>query len=308
MSTPEINPIVLTTLGRTGSNLLAGLLGEHPSIVTYEPQRVESRYASYWVQIFLSMSDKRSAINPLRQNLLYGHKKNIFDESNTEEDIWKSRFSPKEVKYWFAGNYINELREFCLQSISQYYRKVSDSQNKKNVCFFCEKFLPDPFTKTFLRIIPSSVEIFLVRDFRDMLCSIFAFNEKRGTVQFGREKFTTDKEYVIRHVGPAVEDMRRSWKKRKKDSILVKYEDLITNTQNEIKKIFQYIGIDYSDEIVRKTLYQAERKMPEAQKAHKTCILAENSIGRYKRELPKEMDKLCYRVFGDALKCFGYDS
>ena len=303
---PEINPVVLTTLGRTGSNLLSGLLGEHPSIVAYEPQRVESRYASYWVQMFLSMSDKRSAVNPLRQNELYSAKKNILDEVNMDENIEKKRFSPQEIKYWYTGSYINELRKFCFQSISQYYWKVSDLQNKKNVLFFCEKFLPDTFTEDFLRILPSSIEIFLVRDFRDMLCSIFAFNKKRETVQFGREEYTTDKEYVIQHVGPAVENMRRSWRKRKKDSILVRYEDLILHTEKEIKRIFQYIGIDFSDDVVGKTRFQAERKMPEAQKAHMTSTLAEKSIGRYRNELTGEMTELCGRVFEKALKCFGY--
>jgi hypothetical protein len=33
---------------------------------------------------------------------------------------------------------------------------------------------------------PRANEIFLVRDFRDLICLVLAFNEKRGTVEFGR--------------------------------------------------------------------------------------------------------------------------
>ena len=43
---------------------------------------------------------------------------------------------------------------------------------------------------------PDSREVFLVRDFRDMVSSILAFNAKRGARGFGRAAAETDAGYV----------------------------------------------------------------------------------------------------------------
>ena len=306
-----INPIVLTTLGRTGSNYTVALLGSHPSIVVYEPHRFEARYASYWTQIFLNLSNPNSYLAPLSTAPatgidFIGDPKWMFG-CRLQKDSGKLRIlSGRPLMNSYYRNLVDEFRIFFLQKIQAFYRQVALCQNKSNVCFFCEKFLPDQFTEKFISIIHSSVELFLVRDFRDMVCSIFAFNQKRGTVRFGRENYSSDKEYIIHHVGPAVEALRLRWEKRNNTAFLIRYEDLILNTNEELKKIFQFIGIDNNQKTIEDVIYSASNTMPNAQKAHKTTASQQKSVGRYRKDMTQTLKVLCDKVFFDALQTFGY--
>ena len=58
---------------------------------------------------------------------------------------------------------------------------------------------------------PDARELILVRDPRDMLASILAFNRRRGFDAFGREDVGTDQEYVHRIRGDLVR-LRDHWK------------------------------------------------------------------------------------------------
>ncbi len=45
-------------------------------------------------------------------------------------------------------------------------------------------------------VYPRAQEVILVRDFRDMVASILAYNAKRGYTAFGREHVDNDEEYI----------------------------------------------------------------------------------------------------------------
>jgi hypothetical protein len=68
--------------------------------------------------------------------------------------------------------------------------------------------------------------VILVRDWRDVICSVFAFNSKRNTIGFGRDRFTSDEEYVF-YVGKRTEQLLEDWTTRSAISHLVRYEDLV---------------------------------------------------------------------------------
>jgi hypothetical protein len=290
LSAKQIHPIVLTTLGRTGSNLMIALLGSHPNIIAYEAQRLEPRYAAYWLQIAMNFNNQQR-----RRPRLSGAPGLL------------QRFFPGGASVpWPLPEDADALRRFCVRSLQEYYSRVALAQGKRDVSFFCEKFLPDRFTEDFLKRMPSAKEIFLVRDFRDMVSSIFAFNRKRGTIRFGREKFASDEEYITCHVGPVLQSLRQSWKKRKKTSILVRYEDLILETPAALQGLFQYLGLDWADPTIDRVIAAAKNTRPAAQTAHTTSQTPESSIGRYGRDLSPALADLCETTFKKALKTFGY--
>lgn len=286
----RMRPIVLTTLGRTGSNWTVTLLGAHPAIVVHEPQRLEPRYASYWMQLFLNTSRSMEGV------------RSPADFRAPFALLSKKRKNGGGLEKDDAGF----VRRFCLRSLEACYARIASAQQKEAATFFCEKFLPDRFTETFLRNMSSAVEIFLVRDFRDMMCSIGAFNRKRGSVRFGRERFGSDADYVVQHVGPAVTALRKSWQKRRRTALMVRYEDLVLNPRTELRRIFRHIGVDFTDTVLDRVQCMAASTMPDAQKAHKTSRSPEMSIGRYRTDFSPELLKLCNTTFKKALKTFGY--
>ena len=48
-----------------------------------------------------------------------------------------------------------------------------------------------------------------MRDFRDMLCSIRSFNEKRGSAAFGLDGPGAEESYVLDVLAPSVENLLR---------------------------------------------------------------------------------------------------
>ena len=57
---PRLQPLMLTTLGRTGSTAVVRMLAAHPEIVAYRPFEYEPRVATYWMGVFQALSDPAS--------------------------------------------------------------------------------------------------------------------------------------------------------------------------------------------------------------------------------------------------------
>ena len=48
---PRLQPLLLTTLGRTGSTAVVRMLAAHPEVVAYRPFEYEPRVATYWMGV-----------------------------------------------------------------------------------------------------------------------------------------------------------------------------------------------------------------------------------------------------------------
>ncbi len=295
-------PLLVTTLGRTGSTLLISLLGAHPEILAYRPFQAEARYVSYWMQIFLSLSEPKSWIYPISANersdpgWVFG--------GDLNHPVHFALYP--RVFEWFHGPYMDRLFEFCVRSLKEHYKKVGEIQNKPLARLFCEKFLPDPFTKCVRDLMPDSREVFLVRDFRDMFCSIRAFNEKRGFLGFGREKFRSDREYISIGGPPTARMLLDAWRERKHSSVLIKYEELVMRPKATLKTLFGALGLDASDAVIGDIIQRVDGMVPESQGLHKTVQRAANSVGRFRRDLDPDLLQLCNEAFREGLEAFGY--
>ncbi len=299
----EIKPIVINTLGRTGSTYLLSLLGAHPQIAAYKPFQVEARYASYWTQMFLSISHPKSWVFPIASY-------NIEDPAwifgdDKEKDLHCAMYP--EMTTWFNGTYTRQAFGFCMGSLQMHYRRIAEIQKKEKALFFAEKFLPNPFTDAVVALVPGVKEIVLARDFRDMFCSIYAFNQKRGFLAFGRENYETDEEYVKDRLAPGIEALCHSWRRRRSSCSLVRYEDIVLQPESSLAGVFEYLGVDSSPSTVDDVLRQVARMNPKSQKHHKTTSKAKDSLRRFRREMSPELLELCNDAFGKNLKVFGYD-
>ena len=137
-----------------------------------------------------------------------------------------------------------------------------------------------------------------------MLASMLAFNEKRGSVDFGRGRVETDADFV-RQLARNVSHLAETWRARREQAHLVRYEDLVTTPENVLRETFDYVGIDASSHIVQRILRQASA--PDTALAfHMTSRDQGASIGRWERDLPEEVQALCSEEFAPALVEWGY--
>jgi hypothetical protein len=52
-----LDPLIVTTLGRTGSSWLIHLLAQHPDVVAYRPFSFEPRAATYWMEALMALAE-----------------------------------------------------------------------------------------------------------------------------------------------------------------------------------------------------------------------------------------------------------
>jgi len=176
--------------------------------------------------------------------------------------------------------------------------------NRPNARFSVEKHLPGHSGQLIWELYPGAKEIFLMRDPRDMLASMLAFNEKRGRVDFGRQRVETDADFV-RRLARGVSNVMENWQMRREQAHLVRYEDLVTSPESVLREILDYVGVDSSADMVQRVLRQASE--PDSKLAfHMTSRDQGASIGRWERDLPGDIQTLCNEEFGTALVELGY--
>jgi hypothetical protein len=296
---PQLQPLLVTSLGRTGTTLLMSLLSAHPAIVAHRTHPYEIFPARYWLHLLRVLAEPAD------------HTHSSHPSSFTE-DIWRVGYNPfhtapvtqaSELANLFGDSYVERLARFSQESIDDFYRTTATLQEQPDARFFVEKFQPDALPRLAWDLYPEMKEIVLVRDFRDLICSVFAFNEKRGTVDFGRDGFESDAEYV-RYVGPRAKQLLDAAKSRRGRAELVRYEDLATDPEGTLRRILRYLVLDHDPAIVQAMVRAALDHPATAQ--HRTSSSVDESIGRWKSDLPKSLHPVVDESLSPVLAELGY--
>jgi len=296
---PRLQPLLVTSLGRTGTTLLMNLLSAHPAIVAHRAYPFEIFPARYWLhllRVLVEPADHRRSSHP----------------STFAEDIWSVGYNPfhtspvihaSELADLLGRTYPERLAAFCQRSIDDFYATVAALQGQPSARYFAEKFQPDALPRIAWELYPETKEIVLVRDVRDLICSVLAFNGKRGTVDFGREAFKSDGEYV-RYVGRRARQLLDAWKSRRERSELVRYEELAMEPRATLERILEYLELDCGSTIVDR-MVRAALDHPGVQ-AHRTSPTVEDSIGRWRRDLPATLRPVVEESLDGVLTELGY--
>lgn len=297
----KLQPVMVTMQGRVGSTWLMRLLAEHPAIVVNPPHfedPYETRIASYWLHMVKVLSEpadhnaSSSRVDFTAKKRWIGH--NPF--------YTPAMLRLQGMENWFGRMYPKRLAAFCQGSIDAYYMAIADACDKDNPVFFAEKFHADHIPWIAWELYPNAREIILVRDFRDMVTSILAFNRKRGYNAFGRERARTDLAYV-ESLRNNVMNFKRTWELRSDRAFLLRYEDLVLHPEVTLEKVLTYLGAPADVEMM---LRRAKGEASASLEDHRTTHEVTASIGRWKKDLEPEMQSACSRAFEDALVAFGY--
>jgi hypothetical protein len=300
---PVFRPLVVSCLGRSGSTWLMRMLRHHPEIVVYEKHPYEQAFAKYWMHMLRVLSQPADMINSYEPEKFFN-------------EIWQVGYNPfydlqithePWAREWFGREYIEQLAHFCQSSIDGWYSAVARTQAAgPPPVYFAEKHLwPNYIPVLIWELYPDAKEIFLVRDFRDMVFSILAFDRKRGFPGFGRPEGRSEEDYVRIELREMALNLRKSWVTRKDRAHLVRYEDLVFNSVDTTRDMLEYLELDASPASVSRLL-AAGSEDSEAIRHHRTSERAEESIGRWRREGDEQFRDLCNEVFGDILADFGY--
>jgi hypothetical protein len=294
----RLNPILVTSLGRTGSTLVMRLLSLHPEIAAYPLFRTEPKVASYWADVMLALTDPRSYLQPVR-SMIRGPNWWLGEARLVEED-----FDDPELKDWLGAQQVTEVASFCRDRIEDFYERVAEGDQK----YFAEKCVPRPlpYATVLSEIFPDVREIVLVRDFRDMLCSIFAYSKRFGSPIFGRELADSDDEYVRGNLAAQVDLLASGWKRRSGSAFLLRYEDLILEPHETLSSLFEYLGLASDPATLEQMTEGFSYGKNAAGETHGTSLSARESIGRWRTDLDPALVAACEDAFADAFETFGY--
>ena len=151
---------------------------------------------------------------------------------------------------------------------------------------------------------PKGREIFLVRDFRDMLCSIAASNRKRNRADFGRNLAASEEQY-IHNIGEKARRLLKAWNNRGDRACLVRYEDLVLQTPKSLTRALKYLGLPADQGRIDEMIRRASADTPVLQH-HRTTPSARESVGRWRRDLSSQLQAICEDAVGATLAEFGY--
>jgi hypothetical protein len=297
---PRLQPLMVTSLGRSGSTLAVQLLGTHPQIAAYRPYECEPRVATYWMSVLQGLSDPASYLSQIRP------------VGGIGSDTWwlgGDDAAPRPIRddqpimNWVGREGVEQLAATCQARIDALYSRISAHQGQDAV-YFTEKFLPPTGSSLITELYPEAREVVLVRDFRDMVCSIAAYNEKKGIQAFGRELAESEDDFIRRLKGSVLRVVRH-WQQRSDRAHLVRYEDLILQPVETLEGVLKYLGLDAGRTTTDAMLKNLE-SMAAQREVHATTQDPAASIGRWRRDLRPQLKETCEEVLGFALEEFGY--
>ena len=296
---PRRNPVLVTTLGRTGSMLLMRMLEAHPEVLVYRPYRFEQRIAGYWGDMLLALAEPASYI------------RQIAPAGDLDDPAWwLGRAAPVPwglrdalVQEWLGGEAVEALAATFQQRIEETYDRIVATTDTTDAALFAEKSNLRA-SNLLTELYGHSRELFLVRDFRDMVASILSFNARRDVQGFGRAGAASDAAYVS-SLGAWAKGLLEAWKRRRETAHLVRYEDLVADPERALGGLLSYLGVDGSAGTVAEIRARLADELPELGD-HATSAGPEQSVGRWRRDLEPGLVAECERALGPALEAFGY--
>jgi hypothetical protein len=141
--------------------------------------------------------------------------------------------------------------------------------------------------------------IFLIRDPRDVLVSMRAFNARRGVYEF-HEQYANNYSEMLFHTSFDLFHLVDLYDRQRGDKLLVRYEDLVERPQATLGAILAYLGIAAA------TAGSTSDSMSGIPSEHVTAASVGGSVGRWKSELSPSEAAHANWVLRAFLARFGY--
>jgi hypothetical protein len=297
-------PILLTSMGRSGTTWFMSLLREHPKVYVYEEYPHEMLMIEYYTNMLVALSSPISGDRLLDK----WHLRDFQKRSVSPNVFYRNDVLDAGTITYLGNQYVRDLADFCLQNIDKAYDCLIENYAKTakienyNPVYFSEKGLI--YRSLVRELYPGAKQLFLLRDVRDNISSALAFNEKRGTQEFGRAAAKSDEEFIEQRC--AIFNQRfNEYKKYRNRACLVRYEDLVKDPRKQIINVLSYLGLD-NDENTVDEMFNKANESSKKMSFHKTSSESGSSVERWRVDLPREHREMCWEYASTALDGLGY--
>lgn len=275
-----MDPIFIVGTERSGTNLLRLMLNAHSNICVPHPPHIFKNFFPRLSAYGDLENDEnfRSLISDVLKSVKYHHYK------------WDVHFKTEEI-------FREASHRDLLSVFSVVYDKALDASGKRR--WGCKStFMLDHVGEVKERF-PSSKFIYVVRDGRDVALSA------KGSI------FNHYAVYYTAHLWKREQGVGLYWLKQldKTNILLVKYEDLVSDAEGEVKRICSFLS-----EEAEKPMLEFF-KTSEAKKSASICKAWENTqkpimeknFGKFKKGLSSKEIKVFESIARKELEAFGYE-
>lgn len=297
---PALAPLILSSMGRSGTTWFMHLLSKHPGIYVHDEYPHELLGAYYWINMLESLTTPLAADRIMSKWKMRDHL-----AKSVRSHVYYRQGAPDPILRYLGGAYVSDLAAFCQQSIDRFYRELSAAKLASTgtpIGYFSEKSLP--FPSLIKELYAGAREVFLIRDVRDNICSALAFNAKRGTQEFGREAAVSDEEFAAYRCAE-FKSLYQSYLANRDTALLVRYEDLVADPTATANGVLAYLGLAASADVVAAMVGQAAAGDANLD-FHKTSATPTRSVQRWRKELPQAIAQTCLKLAGDELHALNY--
>jgi len=280
-------PLLVSTMGRSGSTLLRALLSRHPQIVVAGRQPFEVEMLTYYSYLFRALVAPGDHERSLAMGMVTHVNQRFHIGLNPYFDgSFRANFEdPGHFDDFMKKSLPNTMRSALRDTISDFYAAVATDQRKRHAIYFAEKAVPEvEIGETVRYMFPHVREIMLVRDLRDVVLSF---------VQFFKIPFTE----AVDFVNSSSFLILMAKQQPERDILFVRYEDLVERVEETADAIFRHLGLPNQGvgQSSLQTMFQG----------HGTAKSPSASIGRWRDELDADQQREC-SVFDAFQIAFGY--
>lgn len=215
-----------------------------------------------------------------------------------------------QFNLWAIDNeYLKKLlldipEDFTFQEICKIiYSNVVSLFNKKEIKIIADKNPPYTLYIPFIqKIFPDARFIYIIRDYRDNVLSM-------KNVDFERP-WLPSLAYRWKYYN---KKFLKSYRKDRSRFYIIKYEDLVTDPENHLKKLCDFLGIEYTDDMIHYNRIKDEALKIYPQELinryHKSLFepISTSKVGLWKNKMSATEIKKCDMIVGRYAEKAGYE-
>ena len=298
---PAMQPLSITSLGRSGSTALMRALERHPEIASCPAFAYETRVSLYWLSVLRDLSEPA------------GYRRQIVNSPETRiggTEWWRAGRRPRppapadlRLERIVGRDSIRQLALACQSQIDLVHRQLADRFGRPGAAYFAEKTIAGPLLSLLDELYPGAREVVLIRDFRDQLCSVVSFYSRQGVLDV-----QPDRDHVMKLAGQARKSamalLDRSRRSAGRIHVL-RYEDMVLAPTETFTALLEYLALA-ADPGVLTDMANAVTQRDPGTESHRTVSDPGASVGRWKRDLEPEVADAAAAELSVPLEAFGY--
>ena len=291
------NPLLVLGMGRSGTSRLMALLSASPDLLVPGRHPFEVGVANYlWhaAHVLSAPADHAGSMGP---DAFASELPNAVGFNPYRHYDWEPGIESEPTVRWMEDELPVACIDFCKRQVDAFADSFLAGRAVRPR-YIAQKMAMSPARYFVSNVYRGAREIFLVRDFRDVWLSARSFNQRRGTPSFGRERFSDDLEWM-RGLGHSSRELRLAHQAAAAHrSLLVRYEELVADSDAVLARICRWLGSDVSAE--------ATSARDSIDPEHRTTPEDAVSAGRWRAEMTAEERRIAASVFAEDLAYFGY--